>query len=225
MSLTFDDLSENVNELLRNNSVNDLSILPQTVRDNIIKKDAVRKYSRVRPLLVIEEYTATSAAWYDLPAGWEDGFSEIDEIEYPVEKTPKEIIEAKEYRVSLMPAGKKIRFSTIKPSSGDAFWIKYSQRHGFLSSGESDIPYADLDVLSYLSCSLLCTSLATFYASKTNPSLSEAEVIGYATRSDEYRNRAEDWMKKYKDELQEDSTGLYGSLDYVRDTYFERKDE
>ena len=224
MGLTLDTLYAQANRLLLNNDSHALGILSEADRKLLIK-DVIRVYSKKRPLVQLEAYTGTSDDWYDLPAAWDDGFSSIYEIEYPIENSPKDTIAEKDYYIDLMSGGKKLRFNRNNPKADATFWVKFLIRHTFDSLGDSEIPESDQTAIAYLIMSIWCEAFATHFASKADPSLAEAEAITYTSRVDEYTGKARDWNTKYNNELKDEYTGTYGKVGFLQDPYWDRDND
>lgn len=188
---------------------------------------AVQEYSRRRPQISIEAYTGidTSAPFYDLPTSWIEGFSVIVEIEYPINQVNKTTIDPGDWSIDLMPTGKKIRFYNNAPGENETFWVKYIKNYSFDSNGDSEIDDVDLKGLSYLAVSIMCNELSTFFASKANPSLANAEIIGYPDRVSEYSTKARDWYKKYEAEIKSDLTSTWSSIPFLDFSYWDRTNQ
>lgn len=224
MGVSLDNLYAQANRLLLNNDAQALAILSEADRKLLIK-DVIKVYSKKRPLIQLQAYTGTSDNWYALPTAWEDGFSSICEIEYPVENSPQDLIPEKDYYISLMSEGKKIRFNRNNPGSSNTFWVKFLIRYTFDSLGISDIPESDQTAIAYLVMAIWCDAFATHFASKSDPSLAEAEAISYTSRVEEYTTKAGNWNTKYKNELKDEFTGIYGKVGFLQDPYWDRDDD
>ena len=222
MGLTVTQIYNRANELIK---YTEYTIFPQTDRENIISNAVVKEYSRRRPLQQLAVMTGASDNWYDLPSDFEDGFSVIQEIEYPVESSPKDIIAPKHYEINLMGDGKKLRFDYNNPALNQTFWMKYTIRHSFNSNGESEIIQADENGVVYLTVALWCKALADKFAEKADPNLSEIELVPYTGRVDEWNNNYEKWMKMYNEWMVDSITGVHGQIDFSQDMYFDRNDE
>lgn len=196
--------------------------LPTDTRDELVFK-ALREYSRRRPNLTVEAMTGNSTGTYSLPTSYEHGFSNVQEIEFPVDQNPRETIDQSNWDVDKTPSGRRLRFGGYKPGDGQTFWIKFTTPHTFESSGLSeDVPETDQTGIEYLTASLFCQALATFFASKANPNLPEAQVFEYTTRSDEYNTLATKWRTKYDEQIKQEVTGIIGAVKFGRDMYFDR---
>lgn len=204
----------------------DTTILTTAERENACKK-AAQEYSRIRPNPLLQAYTGVGgdAPYYDLPTSWDQGFSVILEIEYPINRVPKEIIRQRYWSIDLRPTGRQLRFGTVNPATGETFWVKYTGSHSFDSSGNSFIDDTDLYGLSYLATSIMCQMLATFYAEKADPNLPNAEIVEYKDRVDEYTKKARDWKKKYHSEIKSDLTSTWDTIPFVDFSYWNRTNQ
>jgi hypothetical protein len=221
MSLSLDTIRSRCNSVLKFSNLTQFS---QSDRDVCIM-NALSRYSRERPFTEVQSYTGTSGAFYDVPTYWEEGFSEIAEIEYPVLTTPKTVLDPRYYEVVKNPTGYKIRFDYENPGDGNVFYIRYSKRYTFNTNGEAAIPAHDEDAIVYLSVSMMCHTLANYFASKSNPSLPEAEVVGFTTRVDEYTKKADDFNAKYEKVLYRFQSGCWGSIDFLNNMHWDRNDD
>ncbi len=193
------------------------------INDLIVK--ALKKYSRRRPQTTVSALTGNTTAIYSLPAAFENGFSRIKEVEFPIQLSPKQFIRANHYELDNDPDGKIFRFDNFNPGSGQTFWIKYTTRHEFGSDGQADVAESDQAAFEYLTASILCNAYSAFYASKANASLPEVEAIAYNERVDEYKTKAGDYFKMYTDEIIDEFTGIHGDVNFSRDMFWDRDSE
>jgi hypothetical protein len=225
MSVTLAEIRADANRYLK---YTDTTNFTQADRDEMIN-DAVRKYSQDRPLNIVAALTATSTAWYSLPSDWEEDFSALWEIEYPIEQSPKETIAPEYWDVEYMlisgSTAQRLRFDVNNPSSGDTFWIKYTKRHVFDGSGNSNIPTCHRNAVAYLSVSLMCQALADFFGGKADANLTNVEFIDQPSRVEEWEKLALNWLKKYKLEITQEVNGIHGQIDFSQNMYFDRNQE
>ncbi len=222
MSVNLEPIRAQVNILL---GFADFVSFTQNDRDEIIRK-ALDDYSGRKPILQVEEMTANATGMYTLPSNYEDGFSKVVEVEYPVALMPKEIVEDQYWDLDKIPSGRVLRFDQFNPTNGDTFWLKFTKKHEFDSSGDaSEVPQMDQTGIEFCAAYLCCHRLATFFASKANPNLPEAQVFEYSTRTDEYTRKAKDFKALYDDQVKPYITGLVGNVRFLRDYFVERRKE
>lgn len=225
MATTLSDILKRTNDLLKYTDTTNLTTADR--RDIIV--DAVKEYSIRRPYFGMYAETAGSNNWYTLPSDFEDGFSTMIEIEYPIQNNPKDTIKDEYYSITEMiissVATKVLRFNFNAPTEGEVFWWKYTKRHVFDSSDNTTVPLADKLGLSYLCCSILCTALADHFTSRADANLSEVEMPGMTTRKDEYQSMAQTWWTKYDKTITQAETGVEGYVDFSQDMYFDRNEE
>jgi len=217
MGVTLTEIKALTNALVK---FTNTTILSNTDRELLIN-ESVKKYSKRRPYIRTEIYTGTSTDYYSLPSNYEDGFSEIYEIEYPTAASPKEVIEPKYWAVEQMSDGKYLRFFSYNPGADQTFWVKYTSRYAF-SGDTSSIPDCDKTALAYLCASLFCEAIADYYASRADPNLTAVEIPGFNSRVAEWQSQAKRWMTKYDSEVIDRVTGVEGQVDFVQDFYFDR---
>ncbi len=225
MAVTLTNLLSRTNQLLKFTDTTNLTTADR--RDLIVK--AIHEYSVRRPYFGMYAETAGSNSWYTLPSDFEDGFSSMLEIEYPIQQTPKSIINQDYWYIDTMivsgSAVRVLRFSSRAPTNTETFWLKYTKRHTFDSSDNSTVPNADEIGVAYLCCSLFCAALADHFASRADGNLTEVEVPGLTTRKDEYQSMASTWFAKYDKLITQVVLGVNDSVNFSQDMYFEREDE
>ncbi len=218
MAILRETLIQAAKDNLKNN---DSAILTDDEYERMSDK-ALSDYSRRRPNYLIEAYTATTAKSYELPSLWYDGLSYIAEIEYPVEQSPKTTIGRGNYDVETQPDGDRLRFVGDYPGNGNVFWVRFTSEHIWDSGEASTAPASDQEGLSYLLTSLLCKALASFYGSKSHPSVPNIDLVAYPSRVDEYRRLAEVWHKKYIDVIKQAETGVIGTSSFLDSSWWDR---
>lgn len=221
MTVQLSEIKTQANALLRED---DRLVLTDDNIDRHISS-AVREYSKRRPYRIVYEETGVSNGQYALPSDFEEGFSRIEEIEYPINEAPKCVIDPKWYDIESVPSGRVIRFRYYNPTNGEMFWIKYTKRQWYDTDGGTTIPESDLDGIVNLSVSIMCEALANYYATKANVNLTEAEPFQYDTRVAEYNSRANKHREKYDMLIRPDVSGVTGHVDFSDQMFFDRNAE
>lgn len=219
MGLSLAEILNGVKNNLRNVSA---TTLPEGDYEDAVA-DSVITYSRHRPIARVAALTGNANGQYELPALFEDAISTIVEIEYPINGRPKSILDERDWYLDDVLDGKRLRFDQFGPAEGDTFWLKYTARHTMDSSGNTSIPATDREVFGFLATALICLQLATFYASKSNPNLQNAEIIEYRTRTQEWTALHNAWLGKFDKYIVTNTTGYYGSVQWQRDPYWDRR--
>jgi len=196
--------------------------LDNTIYDLYIE-DGVRQYSKKRPRKDIYEHTVVTGetTYFSLPTDWEEGFSSIIELEYPVTtdnktKFPPEIVDQKSYKVDRVPSGatsvlRLIFIDYPYPSVGEIFWARYTKRHT-VDATASSIPIADEAAVINLIMSICCNTIANYWLTTQSSSIG-ADVINYQSKADEYSKRASQYFSMYNGEIKDLETGIIGEWD------------
>src|SRR5262245_32991071 len=105
--------------------------LGQTERDAAIV-EAVKRYSRHRPLEKIHELVGDGVlVTHALPVAYEEGFSSIRSIEYPVGRQDPEYLDEADYGLYRDPATStlKLRFFSLVLGNAVKAYVAYTVRH------------------------------------------------------------------------------------------------
>ncbi len=223
MAVELNEVFNGCEQLLLDNSTHGTSVLSVDRRQDLIK-NAVKIYSKRRPLLKLSAQTGTTNYTYDFPSNWEDHFSTIYNIEYPINKNPPEYIRTKDYMIDLMTGGYQLRFLRNQPSNGETFWLRYFIRHSFDADGVSEIPDADINGVIYISMVQWCSAYAQHYASKADNLLENTELIAQPTRVQEYSDLSSKYMKMFDDTIPANNEFIYDEVGFMEDEYWYRGD-
>jgi len=157
--------------------------------------EAMKRYSKHRPLLICEDLPGDATNDLLLPTGWSEGISSIVSIEYPVGDVPECLLDQDEWTIYQQPAGKRLRLLEVTPTALETVRVLYSALHT-----EATVPAADEDAVANLAASICLRQLATAYG-QTGESLIQADVVNYRSKTDEFRRLADSFEKLYKDHL------------------------
>lgn len=162
-------------------------------------QDAVRKYSKVRPLEKVDDVAGNGGYVYDLPSDWDEDFSIFQKIEYPAGNQEPTIIQPEAYMVYKDASTKKLHFLEISPSSGYTIRRTYTKLHT-VSVSTSTIRDSDFDAVCSLGAALSCFDLSRRYAQDTE-SLIGADAVDRRGKSGKYADRARELLKEFKDHV------------------------
>jgi hypothetical protein len=181
-------------------------------RDNMISQAVRQRYSHDRPRELVTDVAATGASTLTLPTGpstppeqFEDGFSVIRTLEYPLGILPPSYIESDSWLMYRQPTGLVILLSgSTIPGNGELVRVTWTVRHIPGTSGQSavntTIPDADFEAVCDLASALCCEQLAAIYAQTRDPSIS-ADAVNYRTKSQEYIGLAKALRQRYFDHI------------------------
>jgi hypothetical protein len=175
-------------------------------------QEALKHYSRLRPVIEVESLTGDGNSYFTIPANFEYRWSWIRNIEYPLDGFPPEYIDKNNYKVEETGDGVLVRFiDTNYPGDGDNFLFRYARRHTITETANT-IMAADKDAFCLLAAYYCCMSISTYYSQTQDPTL-EADVIAYRTKGDEFKTRAQDFLKAFNEKVKPDQTGVIGEWD------------
>ncbi len=177
------------------------SALTQADLDEYVA-EAVLEHSRQHPRLVTNATLdgTGSAQTFQIDAltvPYEEGFSSILEVEYPLSNTPRTLLDANDYVVERDTTGAVVlRFLEDTPASGtNNIRLNYTARHT-LSDSENSISDADYYAVCHLAAAIAFTALAGKSAHSVQSSISASEA-GPRTQSDVYRAMAKEHRAQY----------------------------
>ncbi len=159
---------------------------------------AISQYSKHRPDIRVIDITGNGTHDYALPASgaitiWNDEFSSIKSIEYPVGDVPATLLENDEYEIYQNPTAKKIRLKNNSPGATETFRVTFT-----ILRTDATIPSADVNALCNLASSLCFEELANAYA-QTGDSTIDADSVDHKSKSSEFGARAKRFLQLYKD--------------------------
>ncbi len=166
-----------------------------TQRDDAIA-DAVTKYSDDKPRVVVEDVTADGTEYLDLPAAWEQDFSEVLSLEYPIGSSPLSYID--EFSLYQLPAEFKIKLPSSVTSGNDvraSFTIMHT-----LTGVTDTIPSKHKEAVASYAASLLCTQLANLYSGDEDSTL-QADNVNHGSKASRFSKRAKELRESYHDLL------------------------
>lgn len=156
--------------------------------------EALLVYSKYRPLVRKEKVTVSAAAHeFALPAEagfeWQQEFSQIQNIEYPVDYNPIELLPEKDFDIILNDSSAyKLR---TRYDLEIAYRITYTIGHKF----NGDNPYictandVDFYCIANIAAGIYLLALAARYGQSVAP-FENADTVNYDTKPDQYRRLA-----------------------------------
>ena len=181
--------------------------------DEFLKR-AAEIFSTHRPRVVMADIPATSAFEYPVPSDWDVDESFAVRVEFPAGEQIPKFVPDDEWVIYRSATGTyKLRFPETLPNNGTirlTYTIPY-----VLSSTVNTLPDTSFMAVIYKSAELACEGLAAQYARTSDPTIS-ADVVNYRTKSQEFSNRAKDFLGRYEAEIQKDAArGDIGEWDLM----------
>ncbi len=176
-------------------------------RDAFITQAVQQRYSKDRPRVLVSDISADGTSDFALPTGpstppeqFEDGFSEIRTIEYPIGNVPETYVDNPDWKMYRSPSGLKIRLLVTVPNQGENIRVLWTLRHTPGTSGQNPvnttIPDADFEAVCDLASALCAEALAATYAQTRDASIS-ADAVNYRTKGQEYLALAKALRARY----------------------------
>ena len=164
--------------------------------------EALNRYSKYKPLVLVVDVNGSDSRLYDVPGGWIDEFSMIASIEYPVDASQENLLDLEDYGLYRHPDGLKIRFVDAQPGTGEVFRITFTA----IRTADA-IPQGDLNAFTNLAASICLEILANAFLQTIDPTI-DADSVNYRSKSSEAAARAKQLFKLYKDHIgiKEDDT-------------------
>lgn len=164
---------------------------------------ALSTHSRYRPRRIVEDVQGAGVSDYavSLFLSWEEGFSRVLQVEYPVPASGvAELLEDEDWMVYEAPAGKLLRFLAHTPAVGQTFRAAYTVPHRFDLEGNSSVAEADEEAVHELAAAYYCEMLATYFAQDQDSTIA-ADSVDHTSKSKAYAGRAKDYRARYNEHM------------------------
>jgi len=174
-------------------------VLPVNASIDVAIAQAAKHYSADRPQKVAQDYAGADSFDLALPTNWSDGFSTIDQIEYPFQATGAQnlTIDDDQYLIYQSPSGKTIHLISAVPQVGETLRVHYTTLHTIPLSGNTSIPDVDFDAVATLGAALALEQLADLMIQTGDPTLT-ADVVDYKAKSAQYLAAAKALRTNYE---------------------------
>jgi len=173
-------------------------------------KDAVKEYSRRKPYIEAVKLEGTGNTYFNITDSlnnWENDFSWIFKIEYPLSQVPPQYLNDNAYEVTRMDDGDIwCRFREyIVPNDSEEFTVRFAKRNTIDDSGTT-VPESDKNAVCCLAAAKCLRSIADYYLNTNDPTV-DADVVSYRTRGDEASSRADKLEAEYNRQIRQRFTG------------------
>jgi len=175
----------------------DAAILTNPGDLNAAIASAVEHYSKDRGYEKIDEFSGDNGYDYDLPSDWVLNFSKIVSIEYPSGYQVPYYLEEEDWEIYWESTStQKLRFLDATPSSTETVRVRYTIPHT-VSASASTVYDEDFEAVCHLACAYACKFLANKMVQTSEPTIA-ADVVDYASKTEQYKDRAEEMFKEYR---------------------------
>lgn len=163
-------------------------------RDEITNaiNSALYRLNQDAPLHKIVDVTAADENIVSVPAAFESKFSQIINVEYPINERPRANLA--DVYIYQEPNGQVLDLPYA--ITGD-LRITFTIRHSIDNAASSFTTEQTEPLASYVA-SILCGQLATLYSHDTD-SVIQSDSVDHASKADSFRRRARDLNKVYGD--------------------------
>ena len=175
----------------------DAEVIDVSDRDDAIVL-AVERYSQDRPDSQVEDVVSAGGRYLDYPPGWEDGFSVVQLLEYPIGNFPPYYIDGADWSVYASPVKEQI-ILRLDLDANEAVRSTITIRR-VLDDNNDTIPSGDREAVSSYAAAILCEQLATFYSGDSDSTLA-ADSVDNGSKASEFSKRAKGLRKRYFDAL------------------------
>jgi hypothetical protein len=196
MSHTLDQFQAQRDVVLRDGAAK----LPSGDRDALLQQAILQRYSKDRPRELVSDQTGNGTSLLAMPQTtsnppevFEDGFSVLLRIEFPIGIIPPSLILEEDFQQYRSPSGLQVMLLGTTPSVSDQVRIGWTARH---KSDGSTVPDVDFEAVCDWAASLCYEALAGIYAQTGDPTIM-ADSVNYRTKSQEYTGLAKAAAKRY----------------------------
>ncbi|HJR01842.1 MAG TPA: hypothetical protein VKA83_09435 [Methylomirabilota bacterium] len=183
---------------------------------------AVEQYSLVKPRVRVQTITGNGVlVTHDLATDFEEGFSSVLQIEYPVGRQVPEYLDAEQFTLYRDPltGALKLRLLDITLPNTVTAYVSYTARHSLAEGSGTPadtVPTPDRDPICHLAAAMGFEALAAYYTQETDPSL-QADVSRGTERAAGYRELARDHRKLYASILGLAGDAIVGAASAIGD--------
>lgn len=163
--------------------------------------EALKRYSLDYPADAVAVITGDGVSYtFPLPTGFEEGFSTITAIEYPLAHQVPVYLEPDAYGMYRDPTtgDLMLRLYNLTLAVGEQAGVSYSGRHT-VTEDEDTVPATQQELVAWLAAAICCRQLAAYYAQTMEPMMG-ADAAFWGARAQYYLTLAEKFEQAYVNE-------------------------
>lgn len=188
------DYEQLVTDLIRD----DAARIVLTEKDRAIAA-AVYRYSEDRPQEKAQDVTPASANLLPLPAAWEQDFSGLLLLEYPIGNVPPTFVDQGRYKFYRSPTALQVQLDDAVAVAANNVRATFTIKH-VVDAANDTIPVHHREPVANWAAAICCDQLAAFYSGGTDSTI-QADSVENRSKADEYATRAKSLRKFYLDNL------------------------
>ena len=180
-----------------------VAALALTAMQNKAIGKAMDAHSKNRPRRVVADVSGTGAFDYALTGltSWQDNFSAILQVEYPVDDADQvaDVLDPATWSIYEKPTAKVLRLLEDTPAVGEKMRVTYTARHT-CSVSACTVDAGDTEAVQSLAAHFLCRMLAAAHALDQDATI-QADVVNHGGRRKEYEALARAYRAEYNDHM------------------------
>lgn len=150
--------------------------------------DATTVYSSVRPRRIVEDLVLTGVSRAPLPTDWDDHWSVVTSIEYPIGNHPITYLNSDGFQLLQEPGGWVIYFHAYDIGVGQTVRARHTALHQSCGPLPLTIPDADHGIVALLAAARVANQIAGKMGDAINPGV--ADLADTATQADRWRSHS-----------------------------------
>jgi hypothetical protein len=172
-------------------------------RDALLQQAIVQRYSKDRSREIVTDMPGLGTSFVNMPAStpdsFEDGFSIIKSVEYPIGQVPLSLVLEENWQIYRAPAptGLQVLFIANQPMTSEVVRFTWTARH---KPDGSTVPDVDFEAVCDYAAGLSFAALAAIYT-QTGDATIMADSVNYRTKGQEYAGLAKAAAKRYFDHV------------------------
>lgn len=168
-------------------------------------REAVKRYSRIRPRVIIADLVGDGGWELALPAAFDPDRGRLREVEYPVGRRDRSMVDTLDWELYRAPDGPVLRLRADTPDVGEAVRVTFTAQHT-LDAAETSVPVDDHDVVNLVASAIACEALASHYSNAGDSTIG-ADSVDHKSKASEYAMRARRFMAMANELLPVDEQG------------------
>jgi hypothetical protein len=173
------------------------------------------RFSSDRPRLLVSDIQGNASNDLPLPTGpngetWEDGFSNVESIEFPIGNVPESMVDNSDYKMYRAPAthdnplGIYLRMLGTVPQASDELRVSWTIRHT-----PATVPAGDFEAVCCYAAALCFGSMAASYIQSVDAAI-PGDTVNYRTKAQECLTVAKDFRTRYFNHIGAADAGAAG---------------